>query len=268
MWEHLKPGSSPIDWCEGNYQVSANIAEFVNTLSNFLFLLLPPILIHLFRDYGHFINPAIHVIWVLLIVVGLSSAYFHATLSLIGQLLDELAILWVVAAAFALFFPKKFFPGFLNGSRKLFSAVLAVIAGICTLLTFWAPAVNAFALMSLCIPTFILLYSAIKEEKSQRIYRLGLRTTLVMVLAITCWILDKFFCDTYLGQKFPYLHAIWHVLIFISSYTACVLFAYYAVKEEYVNHIPDLRYWPVNEFELGIPFVSIKCYYSEEKRNI
>lgn len=38
MWEKqlsaLKPGSSPIDWCEGNYQVSANIAEFVNTVSN------------------------------------------------------------------------------------------------------------------------------------------------------------------------------------------------------------------------------------------
>lgn len=38
MWERqlsaLKPGSSPIDWCEGNYQVSANIAEFVNTVSN------------------------------------------------------------------------------------------------------------------------------------------------------------------------------------------------------------------------------------------
>lgn len=62
-------------------------------------------------------NPGIHVIWVLLIVVGLSSAYFHATLSLIGQLLDEVAILWVCAAAFSLFFPKKFFPRCLNGNR-------------------------------------------------------------------------------------------------------------------------------------------------------
>lgn len=62
-------------------------------------------------------NPCIHVIWVLLIVVGLSSAYFHATLSLIGQLLDEVAILWVCAAAFSMFYPTKYFPKCLNGNR-------------------------------------------------------------------------------------------------------------------------------------------------------
>lgn len=47
--------------------------------------------------------------------------------------------------------------------RKIFSAILGVCATICTALTFWQPAVNAFALMLLVIPTFILLYSALKE---------------------------------------------------------------------------------------------------------
>ena len=32
-WEHLEPGSSPVDWCEGNYLISQNIAEFVNTVT-------------------------------------------------------------------------------------------------------------------------------------------------------------------------------------------------------------------------------------------
>lgn len=79
--------------------------------------MLPPLLIHLFRGYGKFVNPGIHLIWVLLIVVGISSAYFHATLSLIGQLLDELAILWVFFAAFSMFYPKRLFPHFVHNDR-------------------------------------------------------------------------------------------------------------------------------------------------------
>lgn len=86
-------------------------------LSNFLFLLVPPISIYLFRDYGHFINRGIHVIWTLMIVIGFSSAYFHATLSLVGQLLDEVSILWALAAVYAQFFPKKLFPKWMNGNR-------------------------------------------------------------------------------------------------------------------------------------------------------
>lgn len=54
-------------------------------ISNVLFFLFPPVLMHLFQDYSKFCNPAINILWVLLMVVGISSAYFHATLSLVGK---------------------------------------------------------------------------------------------------------------------------------------------------------------------------------------
>lgn len=55
--------------------------------SNALFFLMPPILIYLFKDFGRYVHFGIHVVWMLLIFVGAASAYFHATLSLLGQLL-------------------------------------------------------------------------------------------------------------------------------------------------------------------------------------
>ncbi|KPJ04888.1 Alkaline ceramidase [Papilio xuthus] len=132
MWSHLERGSSPVDWCESNYSISPVIAEFFNTVTNIIFFLFPPVLIHLFQEYSKFVNPAINVLWVLLMVVGLSSAYFHATLSLVGQLLDELAILWVFMAAFAMFFPKRYFPKFMGGNRALLYRIgpVSIVYGI------------------------------------------------------------------------------------------------------------------------------------------
>ncbi|KOB78355.1 Alkaline ceramidase [Operophtera brumata] len=206
MWSHLERGSSPVDWCESNYSISPVIAEFVNTFSNVLFFLFPPVLMHLFQEYSKFCNPAINILWVLLMVVGISSAYFHATLSLV-----------VISTGFLVMHP----------------------------------AANAFALMTLIVPSIGFLFKELHT-----------------FLALFCWVIDRLFCDAWLSIDFPYMHGVWHILIFIASYTALVLWAYINAVEERPEQKPQLRYWPRNDFELGVPYVSIKKPYNKQDLNI
>ena len=83
MWTHLMRGSSPVDWCEDNYTYSPVIAEFFNTVSNALFLVMPPFLMHLHQPYAASIGKGIHLIWFLLIG---KSRPLVATFKLIGMI--------------------------------------------------------------------------------------------------------------------------------------------------------------------------------------
>ena len=69
--------------------------------------MIPPILMIKFRQYSEETKMPINHIWKLLMVVGLGSVYFHSTLSLIGQLVDEIAILWVIMCSWSLFVPSS-----------------------------------------------------------------------------------------------------------------------------------------------------------------
>jgi len=263
MWHHLERGSSPVDWCEDNYTFSPHIAEFVNTISNVLFLVMPPLLMRLHQSYAEHCGRGIHVIWVLLIVVGLSSAYFHATLSLLGQLLDELAILWVIVACYWLWYPKAFIPDrwrYTPEGRKRFSNFFIAFAFLTTFLSFLQPAVNAFCLFSLSVPSLGLMISQLLTCSSlteTRVTNLGRRSIAIWGLALVCWVNDRFFCPWWASVGFPYLHGAWHILIFLASYTAVVIYAYFDVRNNMKEKVAELRYYPSDSWEFGIPFVFV-----------
>ncbi len=56
---------------------------FILKVSNIFFFLVPPIMIILFASYSKRVANGITALWILLIVIGIGSAYFHATLSLV-----------------------------------------------------------------------------------------------------------------------------------------------------------------------------------------
>jgi alkaline ceramidase len=56
---------------------------FILKVSNIFFFLVPPIMIILFASSSKRVLNGLTILWILLIVIGIGSAYFHATLSLV-----------------------------------------------------------------------------------------------------------------------------------------------------------------------------------------
>lgn len=91
-----------MDFCEENYEVSASIAEFYNAISTAPFFLLPPLLFRLNLSYERRFGDSCSMLsfWLLLPLVGIASAYYHATLSFAGRQLDYLSIFWFLSSIY------------------------------------------------------------------------------------------------------------------------------------------------------------------------
>ena len=69
----------------------------------------------------------------------------------------------------------------------------------------------------------------------------GRRSIVFWLLAVLCWINDRVLCSLWSSLGFPYLHAAWHILVFLASYTAIVIFAFFEAKEKKVGCRAEIR---------------------------
>ncbi|KAM9386225.1 alkaline ceramidase 1 [Pholidichthys leucotaenia] len=258
--------SSDIDWCEDNYKHSEHVVESFNTVSSFIFFIISPIMLYLLHPYAKERSLAIHLVWIMMIFVGLFSAYFHMTLSFVGQMLDELSILWVLAVGYAIWFPRKLFPSFIK-NRSTFARLVLVVTVITSVSSFVKPTANAYALNCFGLH---LLYTLIAEMRcctDQKALRLAKLSVGLWVLAISCWIIDRVGCSFWQQINFCYLHGIWHILIVIAVAYGSTLIAYLDANYEIPYSLPGLQYWPCDKWAVGLPHIVLnKSTTKTEKR--
>nr|XP_020458363.1 alkaline ceramidase 1 [Monopterus albus] len=257
--------SSEIDWCEDNYKHSEHVVEYFNTMSNFIFFIISPIMLYLLHPYAKERNLAIHMVWILMIFVGLFSVYFHMTLSFAGQMLDELSVLWVLAAGYSSWFPHKRFPSFVK-DRTTFSRLVLLVTVVTSVLSFVKPTANAYVLNCsglYLIYTFVLEIRCWTDQKALQMAKLFVA---LWILAIFCWISDRIGCSFWQRLKFCYLHGIWHILIVIAVAYGTTLLAYLDANLEIPYSLPVLQYWPCDKWAIGLPQLVLKRTTKTQKQ--
>jgi len=146
--------------------------------------------------------------------------------------------------SYAVLFPESYLPLYFRKNRKMFFGLFLFITFVITFLCCIRPKLNAYFLMMLSVPVMSLLCTLTKQCRNNLVIDLARRTFIVWFLSVVCWILDRVFCDFWIRIDMPYMHSLFHVLVFLSSYCSVVLYAYFLAEYKVPHLEPTLTYWP------------------------
>ncbi|XP_058137091.1 alkaline ceramidase 1 [Dasypus novemcinctus] len=250
--------SSEVDWCESNFQYSELVAEFYNTVSNVFFLILGPLTMYLMHPYAQKHSCPVYLVCALLTVIGLFSMYFHMTLSFVGQLLDELSILWLLATFYGLWLPRCYFPAFLGKSRSHFKRLVFLITVVSTLLAVVRPTFNSYVLNLFGVYVVSIVIREYRKIGKKEVRRLIEITLALWALALTSWLSDRLLCDFWQRIHFFYLHSIWHVLISFSCPYGLTALLMVDASYEKLGKALRVRYWPRDTWPVGLPYLEAR----------
>ncbi|CAF1344953.1 unnamed protein product [Rotaria sordida] len=276
---YWSPSTSSIDWCERNYVVTQYIAEFWNCISSLIMSLLGGILF--IQGLYYKIENRFLLLSLSLGIVGFGSAFFHGTLTHLGQMADELPMVYcMIIWWFILFRMNKF-----NKLKdKIYAFDLAIVFGIFyavlwtylhSLQTFVIIFQVHYALMMLGgIIKLIFLYQQTQHHTNSIMYLI--MTYVVLVIpALTCWIIDQQLCERMnsVDGFNPQLHAWWHLFCAIDGHVGIVCGeAMRLLSIKYQQHQAKYTKSSMEPFQpkdhlhivfyLGLPFID----YSNDKQ--
>jgi len=218
--------SSPIDWCEINYEVNPNIAEFHNSWTSVVIAAVAPFSImaksipqRFWKDVN--LTRSVVCIMVLIVLIGVGSTYFHATLSVTGQVMDEMGIIWLVLYSALYVLPYGEFR-LLREAAVMRSVFIGFVLST-ALLGLFLPIISHVLVLSTCPFGLYVHGKAVKRSKNAAAkarYKYGFR---FFAAAWACWLTDRLACPQMRALRDiigfqPQLHAAWHLLISVVTF--------------------------------------------------
>ncbi|CAF3528348.1 unnamed protein product [Rotaria sp. Silwood1] len=276
---YWSPSTSSIDWCERNYVITQYIAEFWNCISSLLMSLLAGILF--VQGLYNKIENRFLLLSLSFGIVGFGSAYFHGTLTHLGQMADELPMVYSMIVWWFILFRMDRFNKLQD---KIYAFDLAIVFGILyavlwtylhSLQTFVIIFQVHFTLMVLGgIMKLVFLYRQTQHHTNSIKYLIVIYVGL-LILALICWIIDQQLCERMnsKGGFNPQLHAWWHIICAIDSHVGIICGeAMRLLSIKYQQHQAKHAESSVKSFQpkdhlhivfyLGLPFMD----YSYDKR--
>jgi dihydroceramidase len=240
--------SSNIVWCEEKFAYSRMIAEFWNTISNFPFILAG--IYYLIRSIGLGVKLRYRLCYMLLILMGLGSATFHATLSWHGQLLDETPMMLLFGQAIWCIINNDHN----DSDRERLTTLIILGSIVCgtTIYLFWNQ-FYVFHLLFGCLILAAILGTIRMCKRIPKARKPMLIALLTSVSAMIMWICDSVACEALRSRRQQIgrvwgevlqLHAWWHLI-------SCVAIAWF-ITGLIVAH-PSTRHLKIHTIGLVIP---------------
>ncbi|ODV62541.1 ceramidase [Ascoidea rubescens DSM 1968] len=224
-----KPTSS-IEFCEENNVISPYIAEFINTLTNSLYIAVS--IYSMYSTHKNKLEKRFQLTFFLFCVVGIGSWLFHMTLLYHYQLLDELPMVYATCVPFWSLYSSNM----TLRNRKWFAGTLVSVLVVLTLI--YIELRNsiyqqvAYALLNvLVVYKSYQLTKKVDRLKYQKQWNHLYRSMMIGVwtfnLGFLCWNLDNIYCDFFIELRrqvgLPYGmliegHGWWHIFTGIGVY--------------------------------------------------
>ena len=256
----LAPGfwgtpTASVDWCESNYEHSFYVCELFNTVSSLAMAFAGACGIALHRRV---LERRFLAAFAALLVVGVGSIAFHATLRFELQMLDELPMLYTALITVYLLLENRPTTRFGRWLPAALAAHGALVTYLCAFtrgqLQFYLFQASFSTLEVFALYRVYCIYRQSRSPTLRRLFRFGIGSYL---LAVLLWFTDLTECPLLsvtfprYGLPNPQFHAFWHVLVSSGMYLLVLVIAW--DRLQVLGKDPELDAW------LGlVPRVAVK----------